>query len=80
MTETYVCSHCQETVTRPFEIRSIIRTCDGCGRNGRFLHQSLVDSLESLRSDDLPEEWEQLPLDERFETALEEGLIHIMRK
>jgi len=80
VTETYVCSHCEETVKRQFEIRSIIRTCDDCGHNGRFLHQSLVDSLASLPRDDLPEEWEQLPLDERFRAALEEGLIQITRK
>jgi hypothetical protein len=80
VSETYVCAHCEATVTRPFEIRSIIRTCDECETNGRFLHQSLVDSLASLPTEELPEEWEQLPLDEQFETALKEGLIQITRK
>ncbi|MFC6757728.1 MULTISPECIES: hypothetical protein [Haloarcula] len=80
MTETYVCSHCESTVTRPFQIRSIIRTCDECHENGRFLHESLVESLSSLPADELPEEWESMPLDERFETALREGLIRLTRE
>ena len=80
MTETYVCAHCQATVTREFEIRSIIRTCDACDRNGRFLHQSLVDSLASLPEAELPEYWEAMPLDKRFEEALKRDLIQITRK
>ncbi|MBX0348402.1 MULTISPECIES: hypothetical protein [Haloarcula] len=80
MSETYVCSNCQTTVERPFEIRSIIRTCDECGRNGRFLHRSLVDSLNSLPDDELPEDWESMRLDERFEDAIQRGLIEITRR
>lgn len=80
MTETYVCSDCRATVTRPFEIRSIIRTCDDCGENGRFLHESLVESLESLPREELPENWESMPLDEQFKVALREDLILITRK
>lgn len=80
MTETYVCSDCETTVTRPFEIRSIIRTCDDCGENGRFLHESLVESLESLPREELPENWESMPLDEQFKVALREDLILITRK
>ncbi|WP_254272001.1 hypothetical protein [Haloarcula marina] len=79
MTETYVCSNCHATVTRPFEIRSIIRTCDECGTNGRFLHQSLVESLASLPADELPDDWDALPLDKRFELALKRGLIQLTR-
>lgn len=80
VTETYVCSQCEATVTRPFEIRSVIRTCDECGENGRFLHESLVESLESLPAEKLPDEWESMPLDKRFEVALKEGLIQLTRK
>jgi len=80
VTETYVCSQCEATVTRPFEIRSVIRTCDECGENGRFLHESLVESLASLPAEELPEEWESMPLDERFKMALKEGLIQLTRK
>lgn len=80
MTETYVCAHCEATVTRRFEIRSIIRTCNECDENGRFLHQSLVDSLASLPAEKLPEDWSQMPLDERFEQALKRDLIQITRK
>ena len=79
MTETYVCAHCEATVTRSFEIRSLIRTCDACGENGRFLHESLVDSLASLPSEELPDEWDAMPLDRRFREALERGLIQITR-
>ncbi len=80
MTETYVCSHCEATVTRPFEIRSVIRTCDECDENGRFLHESLVESLRSLPDEELPDGWEAMPLDERFELALRKGLIQLTRK
>jgi len=80
VTETYVCAHCEATVTRPFEIRSIIRTCDDCDENGRFLHRSLVDSLSSLPETELPDEWEQMPLDKRFEEAVRRDLIQITRK
>jgi len=80
VTETYVCSHCEATVTRPFEIRSLIRTCSDCGENGRFLHESLVESLGSLPREELPEDWDAMPLDERFKQALREGLIQLTRE
>ncbi|MBV0925034.1 MULTISPECIES: hypothetical protein [Haloarcula] len=79
MTETYVCANCGATATRSFGVRSIIRTCDDCGENGRFLHRSLVDSLSSLPDDELPENWESMALDDRFEEALKRGLIEITR-
>jgi DNA-directed RNA polymerase subunit RPC12/RpoP len=80
VTETYVCSRCEATVTRSFEIRSLIRTCGECGENGRFLHESLVDSLGRLPREELPEDWETMALDERFKQALREGLIQITRE
>jgi hypothetical protein len=80
VSETYHCAHCEATVTRPYEIQSIIRTCDDCGTNDRFLHQSLVDSLSSLPAEELPEDWESMPLTERFRAALERDLIQITRK
>lgn len=80
MSETYYCAHCEATVTRPYEIRSIIRTCDDCDINDRFLHQSLVDSLASLPEEELPEDWEAMALTDRFEAALERDLIEITRK
>lgn len=80
MTETYVCSHCEATITRSFDIRSIIRTCGECDTNGRFLNQSLVDSLSSLPEEELPDGWAEMALDERFEVALKQGLIHFTRK
>jgi len=80
VTETYVCSYCEATITRPFEIRSLIRTCGECDENGRFLHESLVASLGRLPREELPESWESMPLDERFERALREGLIQLTRE
>lgn len=75
MSATYVCAKCQATVDRGFEVKSIIRTCDECGRNGRFLHRSFVDSLSEIAAEDRPEGWEGMTLDERFEAALRQGLI-----
>ena len=80
VTETYFCAHCEATVTRPYEIRSIIRTCEECGTNDRFLHQSLVDSLAALPEEQLPDDWEAMALTDQFEAALERGLIEITRK
>ncbi|GCF12701.1 hypothetical protein Harman_06360 [Haloarcula mannanilytica] len=80
VSETYVCARCQAAVERDFEVRSIIRTCDECGENGRFLHKALVESLSEIATENRPEGWEQMTLDERFEAALKEGLITITRK
>jgi len=80
VTQTYVCSHCEATITRSFDIRSLIRTCDECETNGRFLHQSLVDSLASLPEEELPDGWAEMALDKRFEVALKQGLIQMTRK
>ncbi|WP_324758901.1 hypothetical protein [Haloarcula montana] len=79
MPETYLCANCRATITREFGVRSVIRTCEECDRNGRFLHTSLVDSLESIPDSDRPDEWETMPLDERFTDALKRGLIQLTR-
>ncbi|AUG46929.1 MULTISPECIES: hypothetical protein [Haloarcula] len=79
MSETYVCARCQAGVERDFEVRSIIKTCDDCGENGRFLHRSLVESLAEIAAENRPDGWEQMTLDERFEAALKEGLITVTR-
>jgi len=75
VSETYVCAQCQATVDRSFEVKSIIRTCAECGTNGRFLHRSFVDSLSEIAAENRPDGWEEMALDERFETALRQGLI-----
>ena len=80
MSETYVCVRCQDAVERNFEVRSIIRTCSECGENGRFLHRSLVESLSAIATENRPDGWDQMTLDERFEAALKEGLITVTRK
>lgn len=79
VTETYVCARCEAPVEREFAVRSIIRTCDECGANGRFLHTSLVDSLASIPEEDRPDDWESMALDERFTDALKRGLIQLTR-
>ena len=80
VSETYVCARCQAGVERNFEVRSIIRTCSECGENERFLHRSLVESLSTIATENQPDGWEQMTLDERFEAALKEGLITVTRK
>jgi DNA-directed RNA polymerase subunit RPC12/RpoP len=80
VSETYVCARCQAAVERSFEVRSIIKTCDECGENGRFLHEALVQSLSEIAAENRPDGWDQMTLDERFEAALKEGVITITRK
>lgn len=80
VSETYVCARCQAEVERDFEVRSIIKTCDDCGENGRFLHRDLVESLSEIATENQPDGWEQMTLDERFEAALKEGLITVTRQ
>ena len=79
MSETYRCAVCEAPVEREFAVRSVIRTCDECGEHGRFLHESLLESLESIPDDDRPEEWESMSLDERFMDAIKRGIIEITR-
>jgi len=80
VTETYVCATCRATVDRDYEVRSLIRTCDDCDRNGRFLHRRLVESLASIPDADRPDEWDELRLDQQFEDALKRGLIQLTRE
>lgn len=73
--ETYVCPECTSTVEREYRVRYVIRTCEECGHNGRFLHESLLDVVHDIPEDDLPEDWADQPLDERLRHAIEEGLV-----
>lgn len=79
MSETYRCASCGTGVDREYEVRSIIRTCDECQTNCRFLHTSLVDSLREIPDEDRPDEWDSMSLAERFEDAVKRGLIEITR-
>jgi hypothetical protein len=79
VSETYLCANCRATTSREFAVRSVIRTCEECGRNGRFLHTSLVESLESIPESDRPDEWDGMALDEQFMDALKRGLIQLTR-
>jgi hypothetical protein len=73
--ETYVCPECTSTVERDYRVKYVIRTCDECDHNGRFLHESLTDVIYAIPEEDRPDDWADDPLDERFRRALEEGLI-----
>ncbi|MGQ4556974.1 hypothetical protein [Halobellus sp. GM3] len=77
MTETYVCPHCGRTEERPYRVRLIILTCLDCGENGRFLHESIVNRLEEVPEAERPEEWGEMPLDERLGYAIREGLLDV---
>ncbi len=73
--ETYVCPECTSTVERDYNVRYIVRTCDECGHNGRFLNETLTNVVYDVPEEERPDDWADQPLDERFRHALEEGLI-----
>lgn len=75
MSDTYVCSSCGGTVERDYGVQYIVLTCPHCGENGRFVHETLVGVLDDLPTEERPEDWEEMPLDERLLHALREGLI-----
>lgn len=75
MTETYVCPHCSATIERPYRVQFVILTCEECGENGRHIHASLLDVLDAVPTEDRPDDWEELPLDERLVAAVKEGLL-----
>jgi hypothetical protein len=60
---------------RPYRVRLIILTCPDCGENGRFLHESLVDRLDEVPEAERPDDWGEMPLDERLQYAVREGLL-----
>ena len=72
-----MCPHCRRVETRPYRVRLIVLTCPDCGRNGRFLHESLVAQLDEVPDAERPEGWEEMPLDERLRFAIEEGVLEI---
>ena len=77
MTESYVCPHCQRVEERPYRVRLIILTCPDCGKNGRFLHRSLVDRLDDVPEPRRPQDWTEMPLDERLRYAVTEGILDV---
>ncbi|MFC6872490.1 hypothetical protein [Halobellus marinus] len=77
MTESYVCPHCGRLEDRPYRVRLIILTCPDCGLNGRFIHESLVERLDEIPDADRPDDWSEMPLDDRLRFAIEEGLLEI---
>lgn len=77
MTESYVCPRCERVEERSYKVRFIILTCPDCGENGRFLHESFVDRLEAIPASAHPENWAEMPLDERLLYAIREGLLEV---
>ncbi|RDI70293.1 HMG-box domain-containing protein [Halopelagius longus] len=75
MTDTYVCPYCGATEHREYRVRLILLTCPECGENGRFLNEELVEVLDEIPDDELPEEWSELPADQRLHRAMERGLV-----
>jgi RNase P subunit RPR2 len=75
VSESYVCPECTSTVERNYRVQYVIRTCDECGHHGRFLHESLLDLVYEIPEAEVPDDWDDRPLDERLSYALEEGLI-----
>lgn len=75
MTETYVCPNCGENEHREYRVRLILLTCPECGENGRFLNEELVEVLDEIPDDELPEEWAELSADQRLRRAMERGLV-----
>ncbi|WP_256289763.1 hypothetical protein [Halobellus inordinatus] len=62
---------------RPYRVRLIILTCPDCGENGRFLHESLVERLNEVPEAERPDNWGEMPLDERLQYAVREGLLQL---
>jgi hypothetical protein len=62
VTDSYVCPDCGRIEERPYRVRLIVLTCSECGKNGRFLHESLVERLDEVPEPQRPEDWDELPL------------------
>ena len=77
MTESYICPHCGRIEERSYRVRLIILTCADCGENGRFLHESFVERLDDVPEENRPAEWSEMPLDERLQYAVREGLLDV---
>jgi len=77
VTETYVCPTCEHAEDRSYRVRLILLTCPNCGENGRFLNRSLVDRLDEVAPADRPDDWGEMPLDERLEYAARNGLLNV---
>ncbi len=77
MTDSYVCPNCERVEDRPYRVRLIVLTCPECGDNGRFLNTTLVGRLQEVPESDRPDEWTEMPLDDRLEYAIKQGLLEI---
>lgn len=75
VSETYVCPECTDEVGRSYSVKYIIRTCEECGTNGRFINEGLLERLYEIPEEKLPDDWPDMALDDRMEHALREGLI-----
>lgn len=72
-----MCPNCERVEERSYRVRLILLTCPDCGDNGRFLNRTLVDRLQEVPESDRPDDWAAMPLDERLEYAINEGLLDV---
>ncbi len=72
----YVCPYCGAEVERDYRVQYVIRSCSECGGHGRFVHRVVAEALDRVEGD-LPDDWDDLPLDERLLTAVREGLLDV---
>jgi hypothetical protein len=77
VTESYVCPHCEHVEERTYRVRLIVLTCPDCGRNGRFLNESLVARLDDVPETERPDDWGTMPLDARLQWAIEENVLDV---
>ena len=75
MTESYVCSNCRLRVQRSYRVQFFVQTCPECGEHGWFVHESLLDVLETVPAAERPADWDEMSLEERFRHVAKEGLL-----
>lgn len=72
VSETYVCSICGTTTEREFRVPSVVRTCEGGCGFVHFLREELLALTERVPEADRPDDWNELPADERLRIAIRE--------
>jgi Zn-finger nucleic acid-binding protein len=75
VTETYVCSNCRTSEQRSYRVQFFVQTCPECGEHGWFVHESLLDVLETVPTEDRPADWDEMSLEDRFRHVAKRGLI-----
>jgi hypothetical protein len=71
-TYAYVCAICGTTTDREFRVPSVVRTCEGGCGFVHFLREELLELTEGVPEPDRPDDWDELPGDERLRIAIRE--------